>query len=138
MKILGTGTCQIIGVRLDPGEDLLGALRDIAKDAGISSGYFFGLGGLRKAVLGYFVGDRYVSKVFEGQLEVTSVTGNISELEGEVFVHAHLTLGRRDYTLVGGHALPGCIVDPTIELVIVSTKEFKLKRRRTGKFSPLI
>jgi len=139
MKVLGESPGYFVGVRLDSEEDLLEALRKIALEIGVDSGFLFGIGGLKKAVLGYFVGDKYVSRSFEEQLEVTALIGNISLLEGEIFVHAHLTLGRRDYSTISGHALPGCIVHPTMEVVIFSTKpySFKLKRRRVGAFAPL-
>ncbi len=139
VKVLGRGHGFVVGVRLDSGDELLGSLREAAVKAGVSSGFFFGIGGLRKAVLGYFVGDRYVSRSFDEQLEVVALVGNVSVLEGEVFIHAHLTLGRRDYSTVSGHALPGCIVHPTMEVVMVSTgvEGFELRRRRVGAFSPL-
>ena len=48
---------------------------------------------------------QYVDKVFEEQMEITNLTGNISSKDGEVYLHVHLTCSRRDYTCVGGHLL---------------------------------
>ncbi len=49
------------------------------------------------------------------QLEVLSLIGNVALYEGDPLVHAHITLGRRDGTVLGGHLRQG-VVRPTLEL----------------------
>jgi predicted DNA-binding protein with PD1-like motif len=39
--------------------------------------------------------------------EILSCTGNVSELEGELLVHAHIVLGLADGTTRGGHLVQG-------------------------------
>ena len=58
----------------------------------------------------------YQEKVFESGMEVTSLNGNLSILDGEQFFHIHVTLGDEDYRLYGGHLISG-IVSITMELV---------------------
>ncbi|NIN72544.1 MAG: DUF296 domain-containing protein [Gemmatimonadetes bacterium] len=42
--------------------------------------------------------------------------------EGELLVHTHVTLGRRDYSVVGGHLREG-IVRPTLEVILHAGSE---------------
>ena len=60
---------------------------------------------------------KYVDKTFEEQMEISSLVGNISEKDGEVYLHLHANFGRRDYTVVGGHLL-SCVLNGACELVV--------------------
>ena len=51
----------------------------------------------------------YVDKTFDEQMEISSLAGNISEKDGNVYLHLHANLGRADYTVVGGHLLTATI-----------------------------
>ena len=59
----------------------------------------------------------YGDKVFEEQMEISSLVGNISEKDGKVYLHLHANFGRRDYTVVGGHLL-SCVLNGACELVV--------------------
>ena len=48
-------------------------------------------------------------------LEVLTLSGNCSNKEGEPFLHLHVILGRRDFSLLGGH-LKEARVHPTLEV----------------------
>ena len=45
----------------------------------------------------------YEWKVFSEACEITSMLGNITRFEDKPHVHLHITLGARDFSVVGGH-----------------------------------
>jgi predicted DNA-binding protein with PD1-like motif len=98
--------------RLPKGEDLLDALTQAFRDRLITKASFSLIGAVSRAVLGYYdpVSREYKEQEFQGPLEVVSCVGNVSEREGEVFVHAHAVLGTEDFDCVGGHLMPGTTI----------------------------
>ena len=48
---------------------------------------------------------RYVDRRFEEQMEIASLAGNVSQMDGKCYLHLHVTLGRADYTALAGHLL---------------------------------
>ena len=52
-------------------------------------------------------------------LEILCCVGNIARLDGEVVVHAHITLSGEKGEIMGGHLLEGCRVNPTAELTLL-------------------
>lgn len=42
---------------------------------------------------------------FDEQMEIAALTGNVSEMDGKIYLHLHVTLGRTDYTALAGHLL---------------------------------
>lgn len=99
-------------VRLPKGEDLLTALVNICKEKSITKGHVSLIGALEKAVLGYYPQDtrQYVTHTVDAGTEILSGLGNISLKDGEPVVHLHLTLLKGDFTIIGGHAMPGNIL----------------------------
>jgi predicted DNA-binding protein with PD1-like motif len=80
---------------------------------------FTGIGAMRRSTIAYFDTDRkeYLDIEVDEQVEVLSLTGNVAIHEGELLVHAHIILGRRDGSTVGGHLRHG-IVCPTLEVAL--------------------
>lgn len=98
-------------VSLKPGESVLESLQQIAVSENLPSGSVTGIGALTDVVLGYYDMDshEYQKKSFPGFFELINLTGNISMKEKTVFVHAHVTLGKADFSVIGGHLFDGRI-----------------------------
>lgn len=47
--------------------------------------------------------------------EIVSLTGTVSIRR----THLHISLSREDLSVVGGHVMPGCLVNTTCELVLL-------------------
>ena len=94
-------------VSIDNHQEIVGALSAFCEEQGIKCGLIEGLGAVNTATLRFLdpATKKYVDKTFDEQMEIASLVGNISEKDGEVYLHIHVTLGRRDYTVVGGHLL---------------------------------
>jgi predicted DNA-binding protein with PD1-like motif len=99
-------------VRLPKDEDLLDALVTICREKNITKGHISLIGALSKAVLGYYPQDtrRYAIHTLDAGTEILAGLGNISLKEGEPIIHLHLTLLKGDFSITGGHAMPGNIL----------------------------
>ena len=96
---------------------MIGTIRDFAEDQGIRGGRFAALGAVERATIAYWNREtkEYEKRTIDEQWEVLSLTGNIALADGETKIHAHVTLGRRDLSAIGGH-LMSAVVYPTLEL----------------------
>ena len=92
-------------VRLFRGEEVIGSLTSLAEKEKIQSGFLFGLGAVANPKLGYFdlKTKEYQSETFEGEFEIVNLTGNISQLDGKPFIHAHMTISDEECRAFGGH-----------------------------------
>lgn len=120
----------IIAVRLHDGDKFMESLKAVARDCNVNSAVVHGIGMFRQVDLGYFNGQEYVTKTFEGELmEIVSIEGNVSVTENgaEVAIHAHCVLGLRDYSLIGGHLMDGTFFNG--ELFIQKLEGLKLVRK---------
>ena len=99
-------------VRLPKGEDLLSALVAICLEKNITKGHVSLIGALEKAELGYYPQDtrKYVTHTLNEGTEILAGLGNVSLKDGQPIIHLHLTLLKGDFTITGGHAMPGNII----------------------------
>lgn len=107
-------------LRFADGELFPDILLDFCADRGVAAASLSGIGAMRRVSVTYYdVGaKRYLpDQVFDEQLEVLCLAGNVASFDGKPLIHAHVTLGRRDYSVIGGHLREG-IVCPTLEVVV--------------------
>src|SRR5436309_1728117 len=98
-------------IRLEMGDDILASIKSFAEAKKIRAAMFEGIGSLNTAKLGHydFTTKNYKYEVFREDLEILTLSGNISTLERFPLPHAHVTLGRRDFTVIGGHLDEGSL-----------------------------
>lgn len=103
-------------VRAEKGEELVAALKDFCREKGIELGTISGLGAANKITLGLFKTDtkKYLPKEFAGDYELASVLGNISQMNGEVYLHLHAVISDANCQAFGGH-LTSAIISGTFE-----------------------
>lgn len=103
---------RILTCRLATDADLLSALTETVREAGITKASVQLIGAVRRAELGFYHQDTktYETHVFDKPLEIIAGMGNVSIKDGEAFVHLHLCLGDEVGACFGGHAMPGCVV----------------------------
>lgn len=108
-----------IVIRLDPGDEVLAALESVRDEADVSGGFFTGIGAVDRVTLGHYDADaqEYSEETFEGEFEVTAFSGNV----GPDKIHAHIQLGKRDFSTLGGHC-SGARVSGTFEIVVHRTQ----------------
>ncbi len=104
---------------IDKGEEVINAITKFAKKENIKLATFSGIGAVSSATIGYYElsTKSYRGKDFSGNLEVTSLLGNIAILKGEQFVHSHITISDENLNVFGGH-LKQAVVGVTLEVVV--------------------
>jgi uncharacterized protein len=95
--------------RLPHDGDLLLSIRNVFASNNIRMGTFMAIGAVKNVKMAFY---KQSEKVFENlsidePAEILSCFGNISEADGEILAHAHITLGLKDGTTRGGHLLEG-------------------------------
>lgn len=115
--------------RLPKSGDLLPELNALCKEKNIRRGVVQVMGALEGATLGYYLQDerRYISQEFDEHMEILAGIGNVSIKDDEPFVHLHLTLSRKDFSVIGGHTMPGCTIFAA-EVCIISLEGKELMR----------
>jgi predicted DNA-binding protein with PD1-like motif len=92
-------------LRLDAGEDLIPTLSDFVAEAGIEAGVVSGLGSVDQIVLAFLDPEtrEYLKRRFDERMEVASLSGSISRLGDEPFVHLHAVVSPREMLAYAGH-----------------------------------
>ena len=106
-------------VRIDKGEEIVATLAQFCRDKGIRFGTISGIGATDEATIGLFKTrtKEYVRKDLTGDHEITSLTGNVSRMNDDVYLHVHVNLSDSSYRSFGGH-LNSAVVSATCEVVI--------------------
>ena len=60
---------------------------------------------------------KYHSVELTGDHEISGLVGNISTMDGEVYLHIHINLSDAEYKVRGGH-LTSAVVSATSEIII--------------------
>lgn len=106
-----------VQMRFESGEHIAAPLIAWLKAERIGYATMTGLGAVSSATVSYWNGEtqEYEQHDLDDQMEVVSLIGNASIKDGEPFTHIHVTLGRRDLSIIGGH-LNDAVVRPNLEL----------------------
>ena len=126
---------KAVVARLDAGDDLMLALKEVAQKNGIKSAFFTLIGGLKKISYGLYEDGSYRHIVLEAKhcFEVLPTAGNVTLKDGELFVHSHLTAAdEKNGTAFGGHLMEGSIVYPFAE-VFMQEIDVELVRQHDPK-----
>ena len=117
----------------DRGDEVIATIRSFAERNGIRGASFTAIGAFERVTIAWWswTNKEYERREVEEQLEVLSLTGDITVENGRTKVHAHVSLGRRDGIAVGGHLLEAT-VRPTLEMQLIDYGQ-ELTRARDEK-----
>lgn len=118
MKVKRTETGFLLV--LDVGDEVIDSLKKLAVSERIGLASMTGIGAVHSAVLGYVDVDQkqYLKRQFGPEsMEVVSLVGNLTRLDGEPFAHCHVVLGDREMRTFGGHLFEAT-VSLTLEIFI--------------------
>ncbi len=106
-------------IRIDKGEEIVATLEQLCREKDVRLGTVSGIGATDNATIGLFKTrtKEYVRKEVVGDHEITSLTGNISRMKDEVYLHLHINLSDANYHTFGGH-LNSAVVSATCEVVV--------------------
>ncbi len=108
-------------VYVEKNEPVMETLTQFCKDHGIYNGTVSGIGAVKNATIGAYdiPKQSYIKVTFDDARELLSCDGNITLLDGEPFIHIHLTLGDHDMNTKGGHLF---------EMDVAAVGEFVIKK----------
>ncbi len=108
-----------IVARIDPSEEILEQVKNIALKEDIKLANINALGAVNEFTVGvYNVAEkRYYSNSFTGAFEIVSLTGSINTMNGQFYSHLHMSCGDDKGAVFGGH-LNRAIISATCEMFI--------------------
>lgn len=106
-------------VRIDKGEELVDSLKTLCRTLDIQLGSIIGIGATDKVTVGLMntKTKKYQSKEFTGDHEIAPLIGNITRMNGDVYLHLHITICNVEHKALGGH-LTSAVISATFEGVI--------------------
>ena len=106
-------------VRLNKGEEVISSLKKLCKDENIRLGEITGLGASDLIEIGVFnvKTKEYKTKTFVGMFEITSLVGNVTTKDDEVYLHIHINFGDEEGNVKGGHLVQARI-SATSEIIL--------------------
>lgn len=114
---------DVIYLRLNPGEEIIEKLTEVIEKEHISLGSVKGIGATDKFTVGlYSLKDKkYMSSTYEGEFEIVSLLGNITQKDGKPYIHLHIGCADKNNDMKGGH-LNYCRISATCEIQIFLSK----------------
>lgn len=110
---------DVFAVRVDRGEEIVASLRSVCLRENIRFASVSGIGAVGHTVLGLYhvEGRRFDTTVFDGEMEMTGLSGNVTESGGEPYLHLHASFAGPGGKAVGGHLVEG-IISGTSEIFL--------------------
>lgn len=108
-----------IVIRIDKEEEVLKNIAGLCEALDIKCASVVGLGAAKYVQIGLYDTEekKYNSIELSGPMEITSLVGNVSRKDGEVYLHFHINVCDKEMNVKGGH-LNSCIIGATCELVL--------------------
>lgn len=106
----------------DTGDDVTSGLLSFADQHRVTAAHFTAIGAFSSVTLGYFDWEKkdYLKIPVNEQVEVVSLIGDIAIAGGKPKVHAHVVVGKRDGSVMGGHLMEAR-VRPTLEVMLTES-----------------
>lgn len=116
--------------RLPHDGDLLLSIKDVFRENAVQMGFFVAIGAVKTAHVAFYDqgAKTYTDFIIDEPAEILSCAGNVSWVDGDISVHAHITLGLKDGTAKGGHLLEGTVIFAS-ELFGIALDGQRLERR---------
>lgn len=106
-------------VRCDKDDEIVQTITKVCSENNVKLASITGIGAVNEATIGLFnpTTREYHSMQFKKDMEIAGLAGNVSRMNDEVYIHAHITLTDSSYNAIGGH-LSYAKVSCTAELII--------------------
>lgn len=110
---------QSIVVRMDKGEEILDQLKKVCGKEKVKLAKVQALGAISECSVGLFntAEKKYYSNEFREPMEIVSLTGTITTMDGDYYAHIHMSAATADGKVYGGH-LNRAVISATCEMVI--------------------
>jgi len=103
---------RIFMERLPHDGDLLKVLTAFCRERGVRAGYLSVIGAVKRGVFSCYEQRQqiYETVILDEDLEITHCQGNVSLLDGQPFVHAHISFARANGETLAGHLMEGTVL----------------------------
>lgn len=110
---------KTVVARIDRGEEIIASVKKICEKENIKLASITALGAVDHIQVGlYKVSEqKYSPNVFDGDMEMTSLIGNVTTKDGEVYLHMHADFADGAGHVFGGH-LTEAVISGTCEMFI--------------------
>lgn len=98
-------------LRLNKGAEIIQSIKDFCNENNIKTGTVQGIWAVNSATFGFFNPEnkKYQERTFSDPREITSLLGNITTKNGEIYLHLHMNTSGADYNTIGGHLISATI-----------------------------
>ena len=106
-------------VRIDLNEEIMQSLKALCEKEDIHLAQVDAIGAANRAVIGVYDLEKqaYHREELNGFMEITSLSGNVTRMNGEVYLHLHGTLADQNHAVHGGHIIE-LMVGATCEMFV--------------------
>ena len=106
-------------VRLEIGEELVTSLAALCRQENIRLASVSGIGATDDCDMSvYDIQDkRYYNNSFQGAYEITALSGNVTRMNDDPYLHLHITIGDREGRAYAGH-LNRALISVTAEIIL--------------------
>ncbi|MFX1321725.1 MAG: PPC domain-containing DNA-binding protein [Promethearchaeota archaeon] len=139
MKSIEAKVSRVIVGKVEPDEDLIDVITKLVKKYDVKAGFLNCIGAFKKFTIGYFDLNKkeYKLDTFDENVELVSCLGNVAYRNGEPIIHAHVSVGRPDFSIIGGHLAQPSIISVTGEIYILEIDQ-KITRSLDPQFNLLL
>ncbi len=109
-----------IVLRLDRGDEIVEKIKELCIKENIALGAVSGIGAAEETQIGIFDVNtkEYFGKTFKGLYEISNLTGNISKMNDECYLHLHITIGNVKTNETHAGHLNRAVIGATAEIII--------------------
>lgn len=106
-------------IRLNKNDEVVSSIKEVCENENITLGSISGIGAVNFVEAGLFDTEKkeYHSNKFEEDMEIVSLSGNISTMNNEVYLHFHICIADKNGNAFGGH-LNKALISATGEIII--------------------
>ena len=123
----------------EKGDEVISILQAFAEEHKLGTSHFTAIGAFKHAIVGFFDRKRmdYLKIPIKEQVEVLSLTGNITLSDEGYKIHAHAVLGKSDASALGGHILEAHVW-PTLEVIVEESPKYLRRQIDSETGLPLL
>lgn len=94
-------------LRIDVGEEILQSLKELCEKEGIRLAQVNAIGAADRAAIGVYdlAEQKYHQEDLEGFMEIAGLSGSVTEMNGQPYIHLHAALADQRNVVHGGHVI---------------------------------
>ena len=108
---------------LKRGEELLEGIKEFCREYRVEAAFFHAIGAVNEVELAWYDlgAKQYVTTLFQEDLELVSLTGNVSKLGNNLVVHSHGVFSNKAMETKAGH-VNKAVVSGACEIILTQLK----------------